>query len=188
MNETPPAHSAKPVLLAYSTTDGQTLRICQYLQAELQAQQQPVQLMPVGAAQTLDLSAFGVLVLGASVRYGKHQQEVYRFVAAQQAALQRQPSLFFSVNAVARKPHKRGAQSNPYVRKFLQQVAWQPQHVVALAGRIDYPRYGWLDRQMIRCIRWLTKGPTDVRRCTEFTDWNQVKALAQTIAAMRQGA
>ena len=176
----------KPTLIAYSTTDGQTLRIAQRLQAVLQAQQLPVQLVPMRTAQTVDLSEFGVLVLGASIRYGKHQQEVYRFVAAHHQALQRQPSLFFSVNAVARKRQKQSVRTNPYVRKFLQAVAWRPRNVAIFGGRIDYPRYGWLDKQVIRLIMWLTKGPTDVRSCTEFTDWPQVEAWGQTIAALQR--
>ena len=106
----------KPTLIAYSTTDGQTLRIAERLQAVLQARQLPVQVVPMRTAKTMDLSGFGVLVLGASIRYGKHQQEVYRFVAAHHQVLQRQPSLFFSVNAVARKPNKRSVRTNPYVR------------------------------------------------------------------------
>lgn len=173
----------KPTLIAYSTTDGQTLRICERLQAALVQQQLPVQLMPVVAAQTLDMAAFGVVVLGASIRYGRHHPEVYRFVAQHKAAGQ-PPVLFFSVNAVARKPEKRSAHSNPYVRKFLRQTGWQPQHVAVLAGRIDYPRYGWLDKQIIRLIMWLTGGPSDGRGCHEFTDWQEVEALAQTVAQM----
>lgn len=176
----------KPILIVYSSTDGQTLRICERLQAVLAQRQLPVQVMPIAAAQTLDLAAFGVVLLGASVRYGRHRPEVYRFVTQHKAVLQRQPVVFLSVNAVARKPEKRSAQSNPYVRKFLRQTAWQPQHVAVLAGRIDYPRYGWLDKQVIRLIMWLTNGPSDGHRCHEFTDWQEVEALAQTVAQLAE--
>lgn len=177
----------KPTLIVYSSTDGQTLRICERLHAVLAQRQLPVQLMPVAAAQALDLTAFGVVVLGAGVRYGRHRPDVYRFVAQHKAALQRRPVVFFSVSAVARKPEKRSAQSNPYMRKFLQQTGWQPQHVAVLAGRIDYPHYGWLDKQIIRLIMWLTDGPSDGKSCTEFTDWHQVEALAQTVVQMAAG-
>ena len=176
----------KPTLIAYSTTDGHTLRIAERLQTFLLNQQLPVQLMPVREAHDLDLSSFGVLVVGASIRYGRHQQEVFRFIEKHGAALQGQPSVFFSVNVVARKPAKRTAQTNPYVRKFLGQIAWKPHHVAIFAGKIDYPRYGWLDRQVIRLIMMMTKGPTDVRSCTEFTDWDQVDALAREVAARQR--
>ena len=176
----------KPILIAYSTTDGHTLNICQHLQDALQQQQLPVQVLPIRAAQDRDLSEFGMLVIGASIRYGRHQPEVYRFIKQHETVLQSRPNAFFSVNVVARKPAKRTAQTNPYVRKFLSQIAWQPQHVAVFAGKIDYPRYGWLDRQAIRLIMTLTKGPTDVHSCTEFTDWDQVDALAQEIASRQR--
>ncbi|MDO4794645.1 MAG: menaquinone-dependent protoporphyrinogen IX dehydrogenase [Brachymonas sp.] len=175
----------KPTLIVYSTTDGQTLRICERLQTLLAQHQLPVQLMPVAAAQTLDVSAFGVVVLGASIRYGRHQQEVYRFVVRHKATLHERPSLFFSVSAVARKPEKQSAQGNPYVRKFLRQTGWQPQHVTAFGGRIDYPLYAWLDKQIIRLIMRLTNGPSDGRSCNEFTDWQQVEALGQKVAELQ---
>lgn len=175
----------KPTLIAYSTTDGQTLRICQRLQAILQQQQLPVQVMPMDAAQKTDLSTWGVLVIGASIRYGRHQKEVYRFIARHGELLQSHPNLFFSVNVVARKPEKATAQTNPYVRRFLREIAWRPQRVAVLAGRIDYPCYGWIDRQAIRLIMSLTGGPTDVRSCTEFTDWSRVDALGREIADLQ---
>ena len=113
----------KPTLIAYSTTDGQTLRICQRLQAILQQRQLPVQVMPMDAAQKTDLSTWGVLVIGASIRYGRHQKEVYRFIARHGELLQSHPNLFFSVNVVARKPERATAQTNPYVRRFLREIA-----------------------------------------------------------------
>ena len=171
-----------PTLIAYSTTDGHTLRICQRLQQTLYSRGQQAIVMPVAQAQSLDLAAFGVLVLGASIRYGRHQREVQRFISQHHAALNRQPSVFFSVNAVARKPERRSLHTNPYVKRFLHGLAWQPQHVAILAGKIDYPSYGFLDRHMIRFIMRLTGGPTDRRSTTEFTDRTQVEALGQHIA------
>jgi menaquinone-dependent protoporphyrinogen oxidase len=34
---------------------------------------------------------------------------------------------------------------------------------------------------MIRFIMWMTKGPTDPRSVTDFTDWNQVDAFARRL-------
>ncbi|MDO5653179.1 MAG: menaquinone-dependent protoporphyrinogen IX dehydrogenase [Brachymonas sp.] len=175
-----------PVLLAYSTTDGHTRLICERLQAVLQQQALQAEIMPLAQADACDLTQFGTLVLGASIRYGKHQPAVLRFMQTHLAVLQTRPGVFFSVNAVARKPEKNTAQTNPYVRKLMAQTPWQPQVVTALAGKIDYPRYGWLDRSIIRFIMQLTGGPTDVRVSTEFTDWSRVAALGQQIADLQR--
>jgi hypothetical protein len=57
---------------------------------------------------------------------------------------------------------------------------------VAIAGRLDYSRYGWLDRQLIRFIMMLTGGPTDPRTVVDFTSWEMVDDVAQRIAALNQ--
>ncbi|MDH3433649.1 MAG: menaquinone-dependent protoporphyrinogen IX dehydrogenase, partial [Gammaproteobacteria bacterium] len=61
---------------------------------------------------------------------------------------------------------------------------WQPQNLAVFAGKIDYPRYGFIDRQMIRLIMWITKGPTDPTTTIEFTDWSKVEDFGRTIAKM----
>ena len=52
------------------------------------------------------------------------------------------------------------------------------------AGRIDYAKYRFIDRQVIRFIMWLTKGPTDPRACVEFTDWQRVDEFARRVAVL----
>jgi menaquinone-dependent protoporphyrinogen oxidase len=109
---------------------------------------------------------------------------VHAFVERHRARLARRPSAFFSVNLVARKPGKDTAASNPYVRAFLRRTAWMPTEQAVFAGRVDYPRYRFVDRQVIRFIMWLTDGPTDPGVRIEYTDWAAVDAFARRIAAL----
>lgn len=172
------------VLLAYSTTDGHTKTIVQYIQHQLQQQGINCSVKQATEVHATDIAAHRVFVLGASVRYGKHQKSVYRLVQQHIAALQSKPNVFFSVNVVARKAGKNTAQGNPYVRRFLQKITWQPQHVAVLAGKIDYPRYRWFDKHIIRFIMHLTGGPTDTSACFDFTNWHAINQLTHTIANM----
>ena len=91
-----------PTLIATSTTDGHTVAIAQRMRRVLAEQGHSVVLAPVAQAMQMDMAAFGVLVLGASVRYGKHQPEVLRFIEKHQQALASHPNAFFSVSVVAR--------------------------------------------------------------------------------------
>ena len=172
------------ILIIYSTTDGQTLKICQRLQSVIEQDGGSASLVDINDTHTTDLAAYDKIVIGASIRYGKHRPEVNAFIAENQPLLDAQPSAFFSVNMVARKPHKRQPHTNPYVRKFLKQISWKPKHVAVFAGRIDYQRYGFWDRNIIRMIMWMTKGPTDRKANIEFTDWNQVDEFARIIRQM----
>ncbi len=175
---------AHHLLLAYSTTDGHTLHICQRMQFVMTALGQRVTLVPLAQAHALDLNQFGRIVIGASIRYGHHQPEVARFIARHQGFLESRPSAFFSVNIVARKPNKNRPDTNPYLKKFLRQITWKPQLAAVFAGKLNYPLYGWLDRQMIRLIMLMTHGPTDPTAVVEFTDWEQVQAFAHAVCEL----
>ncbi len=172
------------ILIVYSTTDGQTLRICEHLQQNVQQQGHQATLIAIQRASTTDLTAFDKIVVGASIRYGKHSPLVFDFVRKNESLLNRKTSAFFSVNVVARKPEKNTPDTNPYVVKFLSRVGWKPTRLGVFAGRIDYPKLGPGDRMIIRFIMWMTKGPTDPKGTFEFTDWKKVEAFGQVIAAM----
>jgi menaquinone-dependent protoporphyrinogen oxidase len=131
-----------------------------------------------------DLQAFDKIVVGASIRYGKHSKHVFDFIAGNRELLDSKPNAFFSVNIVARKPEKNRPETNPYLRKFLKQIAWRPQQLEVFAGKLDYPKYRFFDRLMIRFIMLITNGPTDPATVVEFTDWRQVEAFGKLVSEM----
>lgn len=168
-------------LLAYSSTDGHTGRICERLKQVIERQGHSAEVVPLAQADTMDLEAFDSIVIGASIRYGKHQPQVAQFISSQQALLERKANAFFSVNIVARKPNKNRPENNPYLLKFLRQISWKPKLLAVFAGKLDYPRYSFFDRQMIRFIMLITDGPTDPKAVIEFTDWQQVEAFGHQL-------
>ena len=170
------------ILIAYSTVDGHTLTICGRLKQSLERVGHAATLFEIGRSVDVDPESFDQIVIGASIRYGKYRPAVYSFIEANRRALEQKPSAFFSVNVVARKPGKDIPESNPYIKLFRRKTTWVPRDVAVFAGKLDYPRYGFLDRQVIRFIMWLTSGPTDPKTCIEFTDWDKVEAFAQRIS------
>lgn len=171
------------VIMVYSTTDGHTLTICKRLREVIGQQGHEVAIVELKPGVDIDLDSYDRIVIGASIRYGKHKPEVADFIERNVGPLRAKPSAFFSVNAVARKPEKRDPDTNPYVRKFLKSISWQPQVIGVFGGKIDYSKYGFVDKTMIRFIMWMMKGPTDPNSVTEFTDWDAVDAFGSRIAA-----
>jgi menaquinone-dependent protoporphyrinogen oxidase len=171
-------------LIAYSTVDGHTLRICERVGDLLRDGGHSVTLWAIDGGGGIDLEAFQRIVIGASIRYGKHRQQVNDFIDRHLAELERVPCAFFSVNVVARKPGKDTPETNPYLQKFLKTISWRPQLLAVFAGKLDYPSYGFWDRLAIRFIMWMTKGPTDPTAVIEFTDWQRVDEFARRVAAL----
>ena len=171
------------ILILFSTTDGQAFKICQKIQSDLQIFGHSVSLLPVVGAGQEDLGGFDAVVIGASIRYGKHKPEVADFIGKHRGALSKVKTAFFSVNVVARKADKNTPETNPYLKKFFSTQNWRPDLAAVFAGKIHYQKYRLLDRWMIRFIMFLTKGPTDPSSEVEFTDWNSVEAFGKLIAA-----
>jgi menaquinone-dependent protoporphyrinogen oxidase len=170
----------KSTLIIYSTTDGQTLEICNKIFSKLNVSESS-QVMHISKAEGLDLNQFDKIIIGASIRYGKHKPELYEFIKKNVACLETKENAFFSVNVVARKPEKNTPETNPYMQKFLELSPWSPKKLAVFAGKIDYPKYKFIDKHMIRLIMWITKGPTDVKNTYEFTDWNQVDEFSKQL-------
>ena len=169
------------IIIIYSTTDGHTRDICSRLLGIVEKSGHEVILIPIEDGNKVDLNQFDKIVIGASIRYGKHSPKVYDFINRNMDILNNKSNAFFSVNVVARKPEKNQPDTNPYLKKFLSQIAWQPKNLAVFAGKIDYQKYNFFDRNMIRLIMFITKGPTDPSTNIEFTDWNQVDQFGQLI-------
>lgn len=141
-------------------------------------------MVSVGEESQVDLQTFDKIVVGASIHYGSHSPKIADFINRNKILLDSKPSAFFSVNIVARKPEKNQPDTNPYLRKFLKQIAWKPRELAVFAGKLEYPKYRYFDRLMIRLIMFITKGPIDPKAVIEFTDWQQVELFGRVICAM----
>ena len=164
-------------LLIYSTVDGQTEAICRRMASC--AKNTSVDVMSISNVRNLD--DYKTIIIGASIRYGKYRNELYNFINENLLVLESRKNAFFSVNVVARKPEKNSPNNNPYVIKFLDKINWKPKNIEVFAGKIDYPKYKFIDKYAIKFIMWVTKGPTDTSQSYEFTDWNKVEAFAENL-------
>jgi len=170
----------KKNLIIYSTTDGHTKKICNYISEKLE-QNFKSTIISLDKSENIDLTKYDLIIVGASIRYGKHKPELYSFIHRNLAQLNSIDSAFFSVNAVARKDNKSSTDTNPYMLKFLKNINWEPKSLEVFAGKIDYSKYKVLDKFMIRFIMWLTNGPTNISNVHEFTDWNRVELFCEAL-------
>lgn len=170
-------------LLLYSSVYGLSRRICERIAELLTAQGGQPRVMAL-TDPAVDPSACDAIVIGASIKHGKHHPSVLEFIRRHEAALSARPSALFSVNLVARKPGKNTPDSNPYLQALLRQSPWQPRLLGVFAGELDYSRYGPFDRQMMRFVMWINRGPTDPATHMQFTDWSEVERFAGRVAAL----
>lgn len=172
------------ILILFSTTDGHTQKISLRIQQVVKDHGNEVTLESIENAHRYDLHLFDKIIIGASIRYGKHSPIVYKFINHNMQLLNSKPNAFFSVNVVARKPEKNKPETNPYFKIFLKQISWKPKRSAVFAGKINYSLYSFWDRSIIRLIMWITKGPTDPNTNIEFTNWEDVEEFGNIISEM----
>jgi len=168
-------------LIIYSSTDGQTKIICEKIK-NFSKNNESVKLISLEEANDFNLQSYENIIIGASIRYGKHNKNLYKFISSNKETLEKKRSAFFSVNVVARKPEKNTPETNPYMKKFLKISNWKPDKLGVFAGKVNYPNYGFFDKYIIRLIMFITKGPTDTSKSFEFTDWSKVEDFARELS------
>ena len=173
-------------LLLYSTNYGLSKKICETIQASLAKRGEGAEVVPL-VGHTVDPKVYDAIVIGASIRHGKHSPAVLEFIRANQPLLESKPGALFSVNLVARKPLKNTPQTNPYLKRLVAQSPWKPTLTGVFAGELDYSRYGPVDKHMMRLVMWINKGPTDFATKVQFTNWDEVERFAGQVAQLAAG-
>lgn len=172
--------------LFYATRDGQSRRIAERIAGRLA--EKGILTSPRDLAVALptpqELAAAQLVTLVTAVRYGRHLPEGDQFLGLYRSLPTPPPLVLLSVNLTARKPGKDTADGNAYLRKSIARHRLTPALASAIAGRLDYARYGWLDRHLIRFIMKLTGGPTDLKTCVEYTPWDVVDDIGLRIAEL----
>ena len=168
-------------LIIYSSTNGQTKAICEKLKS-FSKNSESIKLISLKEANDFNLQSYEDIIIGASIRYGKYNKNLYKFISLNKKTLEKKRSAFFSVNVVARKPEKNTPETNPYMKKFLKISNWKPDKLGVFAGKVNYPNYSFFDKYIIRLIMFITKGPTDTSKSFEFTDWSKVEDFAEELS------
>ncbi len=173
------------IAIVYATRDGQSERIAERIAGRLgdSGANSALQALGRNKRPAIDAESDAVVAVLA-VRYGRVLPEAREFLKAF-VSRQAIPLLALAiVNLVARDPSRRTPETNPYLRQTLARYGLKPALATAFGGRLNYPKYRFLDKQMIRLIMAMTGGVADGRSDIDYTDWAQVDDFAAAVAAL----
>jgi len=170
----------KTMQLYFASRDGQARKIAARIAERLAARGIAANPSDLATAQPspAELAQASMVVAVLAVRYGRHLPEAAKFVETFRSLHRPPPLAIASVNLTARKPGKDTAEGSVYLRKLIARNGLKPALATAFAGKLDYPRYDFFDKHIIRFIMLLTGGPTDPTAVVEYTDWAKVDAFA----------
>lgn len=174
--------TTKRNIILYSTREGQTSKIANFLADKLGVEE--CELVDLHQVNNIDLSQYEKVIIGASIRYGHFNKKLYHFIQKNLQQLEQSKATFYGVNLTARKEGKDTPEGSSYIQTFLKKSPWTPSLVGVFAGALYYPRYRWFDRVMIRFIMTMTGGETDTTKEVEYTNWEKVTQFAEKIGKL----
>jgi menaquinone-dependent protoporphyrinogen oxidase len=174
------------ILIAFGTTDGQTGKIARYLGATFRGAGATTDVIDLTDGRDPDPDAYDLTIVAASIHAGGYQRQARRWVTAHAAQLNQRVSVFVSVCLGV-------LQHDPAVdrellgirERFFAETGWRPVETKVVAGALNYTQYNLLKRWMMRRIVSKAGGDTDMSRDYEYTDWNDLRAYAETF--LRRG-
>lgn len=171
-------------LILYGTTEGQTRKICEFVAKRLRDIGDAVTLVDAtGDATLVDLRAYDVAIIAASLHSGQYQSSVTQFVRTNHTGLNLMPSAFISVSlsAAGTDPEDLSGIAE-CAERFKADANWTTPPVHQVAGAFRFTEYDFFKRWVLKLIAWKKGVEIEPGKDVEFTNWD---ALAATVDAMR---
>ena len=174
-------------LLVYATSEGQTSKVASHIADALAERGHETTTVELGErSPTVDVNAYDAVVVGASIHVGKHQKAVRRFVESHRESLAGKPTAFFQLS-ISSATEEGAEQAVGYADDLFEQTDWHPDRIGLFGGALRFSEYGLLTRFMMKRIVRETLPDVDPTTDTEFTDWAEVDAFANDVAAFVEG-
>ena len=165
------------ILIAYSSTEGQTRKIARYCADYLFGQGHSVELTEAEDAQDTEISRFDAVLLAGSVHAGRYQKPLIKLAREKAAALGKTRAAFMSVSLAA-------AGDDPddwkglkdCVARFAEKTGWTPPTVFHVAGAFRFSEYDFFKSWAMRWIAAQKDQAVDPHQDKEYTDWAGLKA------------
>ena len=163
------------IVVAFDTVEGQTRKIADYIGESVRGVGHEVIVLDVEElANNAARDGVDGFIIGASIHLGKHSPRFVEFVTQQKSWLNQVPVAFFSVSLSASGADDERRQAQTYVEELLAATGWKPRQTATVAGGLQYRKYGFLKRIMMKSIAQKGGHDTDTSRDHEYTDWGDI--------------
>lgn len=173
-------------LIVYASRKGQTRKIAARLGDMLEAAGHDVRVIDVlELPARFDVAAWDLVVVGSSVKFGRHSGALEEFVRAHRDILANRRTAFFSVSGAAiSKTPEAEKDFAEQTEAFCRDTGCRPDRVASFAGGIPYTRYDPITRYVIKRIQKKAGRSTDTSRDHEYTDWAAVEEFGRELAGV----
>ena len=176
------------VLIVYGTTDGHTQKIAEAVADTFASEHwEATAVNARHASPDLIPGGYDRVVIAGSVRGGKYQRALRRWVRGHADGLNRAHTAFLSVClGVLEHRAEVHEELRDIMERFFDATGWRPTVSKIVAGALPYTRYGWLKKLIMKRIVAKTGGDTDTSRDYDYTDWEDLRQFALRFAHARE--
>jgi menaquinone-dependent protoporphyrinogen oxidase len=181
------SEASSRVLVGFATagSEGQTVLIAERLAETLRAAGASADVLDLDAETTPPLDGYDGLLLGGSVRGGRYRRSLRRLLRRRQDDLARVPWAFFSVClTIAATGEDARAEARALPRRLLADEGLDPAEVAVFGGALRFSRHTRLGARLLFAINRRYLPDTDMDHDWEYTDWDEVDALARRLLAI----
>lgn len=167
-----------PVLIAYSTTEGHTRKVAEFIAEALSQEGYRADVVDVGSERAaLVQPVYAAAIVGGSVHMGRHAADLSRFLKANAAWLATVPLAIFSVSlTAAREDAGSRAAAAQMIDEVLAGTGLAPVQSCRVGGALRFEEYGPVKRVLVRGAARAMGAARDAD--VEFTDWEEVRRFA----------
>ena len=171
------------LLLVYHSHDGQTTKVAGHL--ALRLRERGLEVDDVEARHAPPPDGYDAVVVGDSIRLGRHSRALTRYLRRHREALWSVPVAVFQVSMTsARHDTAHDAEAHRLMRRLVEGTGLQPALTMTFAGALRYSEYGWVTKRVMRSIARREGNATDMTQDHEYTDWGAVDAFAAEVASL----
>lgn len=169
------------VLVAYETAHGSTVEVAETIAATLRERGAEADLLRCREIESIE--GYDAFIVGAPVWGGNWIRQARAFVRRFESALAQHPVAYFHTSGAAGEPDQR----EDVVRVMNDRLpdyapAIDPVTVGAFGGVIDYDRYNFALRMVIKAVVGKGGGPTSGRH--DMRDYEEIRAWAEEVLAL----
>jgi menaquinone-dependent protoporphyrinogen oxidase len=172
----------KKTLLLFSSRYGQTEKITRFLAQQLQNAGFEVDLRSTDGPLPQVLFQYNAIVLASSVYRGRFSQALVQWAERQDHLPLAIPTytVLVHLNAADKHPEARPAEKQ-MMDAFEKALGCKSVMRGHFAGALNYTRYNFIVRWMMKKISKRFGGPLDTSQDHELTDWGEVQKFADQI-------
>lgn len=171
------------IVTIYGTGQGQTAKVADHIGSRLGERGHETTNVEVTEADSIKLTDFDAVLIGASIHMGQPQKAVRKFVSAHRAVLVTRPTGYFQVSGASGEDSEEGdAEAIAYLDEFIDETNWRPDRIALFGGAFRFSAYGFLMRAMMKRIVKNKHPGVDSTQDIEFTNWDDVAEFADEFA------